>query len=555
MTKRDPSDRAASGDSVPSSGSKKSSGSSSKQKKKSKAGQAGSAPAPVRTPRVIAIANQKGGVGKSTTAVSLGAALADLGQRVLVLDLDPQGNASTGMGIKHDARDVTVYDVLVSEALITEAIVHTQVKGLDAIPSTIDLAGAEIELVSQFSRELRLRKALEPLTEDGYDFVFLDCPPSLGLLTVNALAAAQELIVPIQCEYYALEGLGQLLHNVRLVQQNINPTLRLTGIVMTMFDSRTKLSEQVVDEVRRYFDDRVYDVIIPRTVRLSEAPGFGQPITVYDPKSRGAEAYRALAKEVLERPLPKGEAMPVMEDMPRVILPPEESAPEPPDVASVDPEPASVATPPVTSEPGSSGGAGSSASRSKAGASAEKGTANPAPAEATDPPPGGDPAARDPGRQRSAGSSSASPSATSDAHTDSDSPSPSGQRTSRGSYDDVIQQATDEPSEKASGPQPPPTSEAPAKRPARAGASGASDSAADRVAPDRGPATSADAPRGRRVVVIDERAEEAAVMSGQEAPVRHEEADPGAGADIGEQLPQEPSRRKRWWQFGKGGEE
>ena len=165
------------------------------------------------------------------------------------------------------------------------------------------------------------------MKEDGYDFVFLDCPPSLGLLTVNALAAAEELIVPIQCEYYALEGLGQLLHNVRLVQQNINPILRLTGIVMTMFDSRTKLSEQVVDEVKRYFEDRVYDVIIPRTVRISEAPGFGQPITVYDPKSRGAEAYRALAREVLEKPQPEGEAMPVMEDMPRVILPPEEIAP------------------------------------------------------------------------------------------------------------------------------------------------------------------------------------------------------------------------------------
>ncbi|MDH4111742.1 MAG: AAA family ATPase, partial [Actinomycetota bacterium] len=232
--------------------------------------------------RVIAIANQKGGVGKSTTAVSLAAALADLGYRVLVVDLDPQGNASTGMGIRHEAREITVYDVIVSEASVDDAIVETPVARLSAIPSTIDLAGAEIELVSQFSRETRLKKALVAVREGVYDFILLDCPPSLGLLTINALTAAEELIVPIQCEYYALEGLGQLLRNVSLVQQNINPGLRLSGIVMTMFDPRTKLSEQVVDEVRRYFGELVYDVIIPRTVRLSEAPGFGQPITVYD---------------------------------------------------------------------------------------------------------------------------------------------------------------------------------------------------------------------------------------------------------------------------------
>ena len=213
-------------------------------------------------------------MGKSTTAVSLGASLAELGYKVLVVDLDPQGNASTGLGIRHEEREVTVYDVLADEAPIEGAIVPTPIDNLFAIPSTIDLAGAEIELVSQFSRELRLKKAIEPLKQDAYDFVFLDCPPSLGLLTVNALAAAEELIVPIQCEYYALEGLGQLLRNVRLVQQNVNTELRLTGIVMTMFDPRTKLSEQVVAEVRRYFGDRVYQTIIPRTVRLSEAPGF-----------------------------------------------------------------------------------------------------------------------------------------------------------------------------------------------------------------------------------------------------------------------------------------
>ncbi len=269
--------------------------------------------------RVIAIANQKGGVGKSTTTVSLGATLADLGYRVLVVDLDPQGNASTGLGIRHEARETTVYDVIVAEAPLDQAIVHTQVPRLHAIPSTIDLAGAEIELVSQFSREARLKKAIEPVRSGVYDFIIFDCPPSLGLLTVNALTAAEELIVPIQCEYYALEGLGQLLRNVSLVQQNINPGLRLSGIVMTMFDPRTKLSEQVVEEVQRYFGETVYDVIIPRTVRLSEAPGFGQPITVYDPKSKGAECYRQLAREVALRP-PPDEPMPIYSDLPTVTV-------------------------------------------------------------------------------------------------------------------------------------------------------------------------------------------------------------------------------------------
>jgi len=244
--------------------------------------------------RVIAIANQKGGVGKSTTAVSLGAALAEIGYKVLVIDLDPQGNASTGLGIRHEARATTVYDVVVGDAPLESAVIETDVVGLHGVPATIDLAGAEIELVSQFSREHRLKKALEPIREGIYGFVLLDCPPSLGLLTVNALTAAEELIVPIQCEYYALEGLGQLLRNVSLVQQNINPGLRLAGIVMTMFDPRTKLSEQVVAEVRKFFGDVVYDAIIPRTVRLSEAPGFGQPITVYDPRSRVQKRIESL---------------------------------------------------------------------------------------------------------------------------------------------------------------------------------------------------------------------------------------------------------------------
>jgi chromosome partitioning protein len=270
--------------------------------------------------RIIAIANQKGGVGKSTTAVSLGAALAELGFRILVVDLDPQGNASTGIGIRHDDREVTSYDVIVAESPVADAIVHSAVKGLDAITSTIDLAGAEIELVSQFSREGRLKRALEPVRAGLYDFIFLDCPPSLGLITINALTAAEELIVPIQCEYYALEGLGQLLRNVSLVQQNINPELRLTGIVMTMFDPRTKLSEQVVEEVRRFFGDLVYDNIIPRTVRLSEAPGFGVPITVYDPKSKGAQSYRDLAREVALRPPPEN-PMPTFDEMPTISVP------------------------------------------------------------------------------------------------------------------------------------------------------------------------------------------------------------------------------------------
>jgi chromosome partitioning protein len=264
-----------------------------------------------REPRVVAIVNQKGGVGKSTTAVNLGAALAELGRKVLVMDLDPQGNASTGLGIDPGRREVGTYQILSQGMPAEEAVMETSVPGVWAIPSTIDLAGAEIELVGQISRETRLARAIEAVTP-AYDFVLLDCPPSLGLITVNALTAADEVIVPIQCEYYALEGLGQLLRNVRLIQQNLNPGLRLTGIVLTMYDRRTKLSEQVVAEVRRYFGPRVYDTIIPRTVRLSEAPGFGRPITSYDSGSKGAKAYRRLAQEFLRReatdePLPDSE--------------------------------------------------------------------------------------------------------------------------------------------------------------------------------------------------------------------------------------------------------
>ena len=253
--------------------------------------------APLELPRVIAIANQKGGVGKTTTAVNLGAALAEGGLRVLVVDLDPQGNATTGLGL--NPRDVTasVYEVVMNDASLEDCVEPTSVKNLFVAPATIDLAGAEIELVPQISRELKLKKAIEAV-RDQYDLVLIDCPPSLGLLAVNGLAAADDVIVPIQCEYYALEGLGQLLRNVALVQGNLNPSLDVRGIVLTMYDARTKLADQVVSEVREYFGAKVYDTIVPRTVRLSEAPSFGQPIIVFDSASRGAKAYRDLAKEM-----------------------------------------------------------------------------------------------------------------------------------------------------------------------------------------------------------------------------------------------------------------
>ncbi|HTW07713.1 MAG TPA: AAA family ATPase [Acidimicrobiales bacterium] len=248
-------------------------------------------------PRVLAIANQKGGVGKTTTAVNLGAALAELGYRVLVVDLDPQGNATTGLGINPRHIETSIYDVILRDVPIEDCIEPTNVRNLFVVPATIDLAGAEIELVPAFSRELRLKRAIDSVLED-FDFVLIDCPPSLGLLTVNALSAAHEVAVPIQCEYYALEGLGQLLRNIERVRSNLNPTLTVTTIIMTMFDARTRLAEQVVAEVRSHFGERVCRSVVPRTVRLSEAPSYGQPIIVFDPTSRGATAYRELAKEV-----------------------------------------------------------------------------------------------------------------------------------------------------------------------------------------------------------------------------------------------------------------
>jgi chromosome partitioning protein len=245
----------------------------------------------------MAIANQKGGVGKTTTAVNLGACLAVLGYRVLVVDLDPQGNASTGLGINIRDLNASMYDVILNDVPLEDCIEASSVRNLFVAPAALDLAGAEIELVPAFSRETRLKRALDTVRDD-YDFLLIDCPPSLGLLTVNGLAAATEVVVPIQCEYYALEGLGQLLRNVQLVQRNLNPTLELSAMILVMYDARTKLADQVVREVRDHFGEKVCNSIVPRTVRLSEAPSFGQPIITFDPASRGAIAYRDLALEV-----------------------------------------------------------------------------------------------------------------------------------------------------------------------------------------------------------------------------------------------------------------
>jgi len=248
-------------------------------------------------PRVVAIANQKGGVGKTTTTVNLGAALSELDYRVLVVDLDPQGNATSGLGIDTRNFESSMYDVIMRDAPIEDCIEPTSVQNLFVTPATIDLAGVEIELVSAFSRELKLKRAIDTVVDD-FDFVLIDCPPSLGLLTINGLAAASEVLVPIQCEYYALEGLSQLIRNVQLVASNLNKGLEISAIVLTMFDARTRLAIDVANEVRSHFKEVVCRSIIPRTVRLSEAPSFGQPITVFDPSSRGAVAYRELAKEV-----------------------------------------------------------------------------------------------------------------------------------------------------------------------------------------------------------------------------------------------------------------
>ena len=247
----------------------------------------------------LAFCNQKGGVGKTTTAVNVGACLADAGARVLLVDLDPQGNASTGVGILRADVKVGAYEVL-GGMPIHEAIAHGTLPNLDVVPSSIDLAGAEIELVSAAARESKLKAALENV-RDAYDYILIDCPPSLGLLTLNALCAADAVIIPIQCEYYALEGLGQLLRTIELVREGLNPALEIGGVVLTMYDARTRLSEQVVTDVRAHLGERVFRMVIPRTVRLSEAPGYGKPVTAYDPGSRGAFTYRALTAEIMHR--------------------------------------------------------------------------------------------------------------------------------------------------------------------------------------------------------------------------------------------------------------
>ena len=248
-------------------------------------------------PRVIAVANQKGGVGKTTTAVNLGACLAELGYRTLVVDLDPQGNASTGLGLDINQLETTMYDVLLRDVALENCVEGSVVRNLFVAPANLDLAGAEIELVPAFSRENRLKRAIDSVKDD-YDFILIDCPPSLGLLTVNAFCAATEILVPIQCEFYALEGLRQLSNNIERVRQNLNPALEISALVLVMYDARTNLAEQVAQEVRAHFGERVCRQVIPRTVRLSEAPSFGQPIITFDSSSRGALAYRDLAKEV-----------------------------------------------------------------------------------------------------------------------------------------------------------------------------------------------------------------------------------------------------------------
>ncbi|OEF99681.1 sporulation initiation inhibitor Soj [Vulcanibacillus modesticaldus] len=249
--------------------------------------------------KVIAVTNQKGGVGKTTTSVNLSASLAKLGKKVLLIDIDPQGNTTSGIGINKADVDNCIYDVLINDVPLNEAIYKVESERLDVIPATIQLAGAEIELVPTISREVKLKRALKTI-RDRYDYIIVDCPPSLGILTLNSLTAADSVIIPIQCEYYALEGLSQLLNSIRLVQKHLNTELKIEGVLLTMFDARTNLSIQVVEEVKKYFQDKVYSTIIPRNVRLSEAPSHGKSIVNYDPKSKGAEVYLELAREVIE---------------------------------------------------------------------------------------------------------------------------------------------------------------------------------------------------------------------------------------------------------------
>lgn len=250
--------------------------------------------------KVIAIANQKGGVGKTTTAVNLSACLGKQGKKTLLIDIDPQGNTTSGLGVDPRAVESSVYDCIINDVPMNEVIIKTEFDGLWICPSNIDLAGAELELVMKDNREYVLKNSIEKIKND-FDFIFIDCPPSLGLITLNSFSAADSVLVPIQCEYYALEGLSQLTNTIKMVKKRLNPELSLEGVLMTMFDARTNLSIQVVDEVKKFFKEKVYATIIPRNVRLSEAPSFGQPIIEYDKHSKGAECYTDLAEEVIER--------------------------------------------------------------------------------------------------------------------------------------------------------------------------------------------------------------------------------------------------------------
>lgn len=250
--------------------------------------------------RIIAIANQKGGVGKTTTTINLSACLAEAGKKVLTVDLDPQGNTTSGLGVDKTAQEHTVYELMLGECSISDALVHTQIENLDLICSNVNLAGAEIELLNINEREYVLRDEMDYIKDD-YDYILIDCPPSLNMLTVNAMTTADTVLVPIQCEYYALEGLSQLMYTIDLVQKRLNPRLKMEGVVFTMYDARTNLSLQVVENVKNNLDTTIYKTIIPRNVRLAEAPSHGLPINLYDTKSTGAESYRLLAQEVIER--------------------------------------------------------------------------------------------------------------------------------------------------------------------------------------------------------------------------------------------------------------
>ena len=249
--------------------------------------------------KIISVANQKGGVGKTTTTVNLSTIIAKKGKKVLLIDADPQGNATSGLGVDKEV-ELSTYDVLVNDATIEEACKTTAVKNLMVCPSNISLAGAEVELVSMMSREQRLKEKIETAKE-YFDYIFIDCPPSLGLITLNAFTASDSVLIPVQCEYFALEGLGQLLNTINLVKKHLNKTIEIEGALLTMYDIRTNLSNQVVKEVKKYFGDKVYKTVIPRNVRLSEAPSYGMPITIYDPKSKGAKSYIKFAKEFMQK--------------------------------------------------------------------------------------------------------------------------------------------------------------------------------------------------------------------------------------------------------------